>query len=406
MKSLHVWPSKDIDFSWTDVGYAVRMCLSIFPERRQKAELPIQTNGNSLFCLSVRAAFDLYLNARSLEDGDECIFVGVNVPDMIRIAESHRLRVCGVDIDPITTELDLPQLESNINPRTRFVVVPHLFGHRLALRPVLELASRYDLDVIEDCAQAFAGKCWWGTQGVTLSLFSFGPMKTATALQGSVAIVRNPDLYESMKRKLSSYPVQSTWRYFLRIVRFVALKIATQPSVYGVLIRVMRVLGINHENVVHAFTKSASVSSFQQWLHTQPCASLKRVIEWKVNHSDADIELRISKGSSLHETIGEGVPLVLRDQRPNMFWMVPVLVDNPDSLKNALRNNGFDAVSGRLVTVNCEETKGAKRLSSAVMLPFSPQMSDKDLQRIGIVTTKYHAGSTNSVEFDSRDLSN
>ena len=406
MKRLHVWPCKDIDFSWTDVGYAVRMCLTIFPERRQKSEVPIQANGDSLFCLSVRAAFDLYLNARSWQDGDECIFVGVNVPDMIRIAESHDLRVRGVDMDPITTMVELSQLEANINPRTRFIVVAHLFGHRLDLRQVIDLASRYGLDVIEDCAQAFAGRSWWGTRGVTLSLFSFGPMKTATALQGAVAVVRDAALFEMMASKLTTYPVQPTWRYFLRIVRFGSMKVATQPLIYGVLFRLMRMLRINHENVIHASTKSASGKLFQRWLRTQPCTALIRVIERQICSSDADLKLRISKGSSLHAAIGEGVSLVVRDQHPNVFWMVPVLVDDPESFKNVLRSSGFDAVSGRLATVNCEDTKGAKRLSSAVMLPFSPQMSDKDLQRIGIVATKYHAGSTNSVEFDHRDLSN
>ena len=364
--------------------------------RENERKFLIESDAASLFCMSVRAAFDLYLCARAWANGDECIFVGVNVPDMIRIAESHDLRVCGVDIDPVTTKVDLSQLEANINPRTRFVVVPHLFGHRLDLRPVVELANRYGLDVVEDCAQAFAGKRWWGTQGATLSLFSFGPMKTATALQGAVVIVREQNLLEMMARLRATYPLQPTWRYFLRIVRFVAMKVATQPSVYGVLVRAIRVLGINHENVVHAFTKSASASSFQRWLHTRPCSSLKRVIEWKVHHSDSGIQLRVSKGSSLHKAIGEGVPLVLRDQHPNVFWMVPVLVDDPVSFKHTLRRNGLDAVSGRLAAVNCEGTKRAKILSSAVMLPFSPRMSDAVLQRIGVVATKYHADSKNS----------
>ena len=391
MKTLRMWPCKDIDFSWSDVGYAVRVCISAFRRRSKNRGFPIQADGAAFFCISVRAAFDLYLSVRAWEQGDECVFVGINVPDMFRIAESHGLRVLGVDIDPITTEVDLEQLEASIKSNTRFIVVPHLFGHRLDLRSVVELASQHGLDVVEDCAQAFAGKHWWGTKGVVLSLFSFGPMKTATALQGAVAIVRDPSLSTAMKRTLATYPVQPGWRYFLRIVRFGAMKVATQPLIFGALIRTLQFFRIDHESIIHASTKSTASTSFERWLRAQPCTALICVISRQINKADASMQLRISKGLELESAIREDVPLVLRNRQPNVFWIVQVLVDDPVKLKDALRVEGFDAMSGRLVAMDGVKMSGTDTLEKAVILPFWPRMKEADVQRLGNVVSDYFA---------------
>ncbi|MCY3857778.1 MAG: DegT/DnrJ/EryC1/StrS family aminotransferase [Gammaproteobacteria bacterium] len=391
MKRLRLWPCKDIDLSWLDVCYAFGMCFLSAIVGRERAEFRLLSDDTVLTCMSVRAAFDLYLTARNWDQGDECIFVGLNVPDMFRIAESHGLCVCGTDIDPITTQADLFQLRSRINPRTRFIVIPHLFGHRLDLRNVIELAERQGIDVIEDCAQAFSGKYWWGTRGATVSLFSFGPMKTATALQGAVAIVRDSVLANAMKCELATYATQPTWRYLARVLRFAAIKIATYPVIYGLLVYGIRKIQVNHEDLIHSSTKSLSNDGFKTWLRARPCGALVRVLERRVEESDASVRLRELKGTVLHEAIANEVPLVLRNRRPNSYWMIPVLADDSEKFKNALRNKGFDALSGRLATIGSKKLNGSERLEKSVMLPFSPRMLDAELHRLGVVVTAYAA---------------
>ncbi len=391
MKRLRLWPCKDIDLSWLDIVFALRMCFLCPIVGGGSWGLGLRNDDTVLPCMSVRAAFDLYLTARRWGQGDECIFVGLNVPDMFRIAESHGLSVCGTDIDPITTQADLFQLRARINPRTRFVVIPHLFGHRLDLRDVIELAERHGIEVIEDCAQAFSGQHWWGTQGATVSLFSFGPMKTATALQGAVVVVRDSVLAKAMKRELATYATQPTWRYLVRVLRFAAMKIATYPLIYGLLVYGIRKFQVDHEYLIHSSTKSVSSDGFTTRLRTRPCRALVRVIERRVEESDASLQLRELKGTVLHGAIANEVPLVLRNRRPNSYWMIPVLADDVEKFKNALRDKGFDALSGRLAAIGSEKLSGAEKLEESVMLPFSPRMSDVELNRLGVVVTAYNA---------------
>ena len=386
MTKLRLWPCKDIDFAWCDVAYALRMCVSTGKSRLAGKSL-LDSETQSIVCISVRSAFDLYLTSRGWGRKDECLFVGLNVPDMYRLAARRGLRVVGVDIDPCTTEVDMLQLQEKISKNTRFIVVSHLFGYRYRIDKIIELANGFGIDVVEDCAQAFAGSSWSGSEGATLSLFSFGPMKTATALQGAIAIVREPALQESMNRLLITYPTQPTWRYCARILWFSAMKAASHPLIYALIVNVLRIFRVDHEALIHTMTKSTDVS---RWLRMKPCDALIRVIQHRVANTDADMARRYSKGSQLIGTISRTTNLVIRDQQPNAFWMVPVLVRDPERFKNVLRSEGFDAVSGRLEAVKEEvDTEGTLSLANAVMLPFSPRIPNEELQRLGYIVNLY-----------------
>ena len=59
-----------------------------------------------------------------------------------------------VDIEPSTFNIDVRQIENAITSRTRAIIPVHLYGHMAEMDPILELASRYGLVVIEDAAQS------------------------------------------------------------------------------------------------------------------------------------------------------------------------------------------------------------------------------------------------------------
>ena len=59
-----------------------------------------------------------------------------------------------VDIDEATFNIDPARIEAAITPRTKAIIVVHLFGQPAAMTPILEIARRHSLFVIEDCAQA------------------------------------------------------------------------------------------------------------------------------------------------------------------------------------------------------------------------------------------------------------
>ena len=388
-----MWPCKRPDLAWSDWRFALRRCLAP-PHWSQAAEAVERAWGSErgvLACLSVRSAFDLYLAARRWAPGDEIVFSALTVPDMPALARAHGLRVVPVDVDPGTGAWRLDDLERAFGPRTRAAVLTHPFGARLDVAPAVDLARGRGIEIVEDCAQAYAGPAWRGHPDCDLALFSFGSMKTATALGGAVAHVRDPETFERMRRCRASQPVQSTAAFLRRVLIAGALKGAGNPRVYGVLAAVLDEAGVDRERWAHRLTRNVRPGTAT--LRQRPCAALLALLERRLAEGDAPMTRRTAPGRTLFDALGPAVCLPTRHAEPHAYWMVPVVVPDADACKEALRRGGFDAMSGRLCAVSVEggDMPGAARLAEAVHLPFDPDMPPAELVRLGELMTRVDA---------------
>ncbi|MCA3647238.1 MAG: DegT/DnrJ/EryC1/StrS family aminotransferase [Methylobacterium sp.] len=133
----------------------------------------------------------IYLNP---EPGDEIILspvtdIGTAIPIMAQLAVP-----VFADVDPATQNLTAATIEACLTPRTRAIIVTHVFGAPADMDPIMELAERRGLFVIEDCAQAhlatYKGRIC-GTIG-HLGCFSFQQSKHMTTGDGGM-VVANED---------------------------------------------------------------------------------------------------------------------------------------------------------------------------------------------------------------------
>jgi dTDP-4-amino-4,6-dideoxygalactose transaminase len=100
------------------------------------------------------------------------------------------------DVDPLSGNVTAETIERVIGPKTRAVIVTHLFGNPADMGPILELAARRGVVVIEDCAQAY-GATYGGRPVGTLGdigCFSLQQGKHITTGEGGVVIARDPAL--------------------------------------------------------------------------------------------------------------------------------------------------------------------------------------------------------------------
>lgn len=107
-----------------------------------------------------------------------------------------------VDIDPHTFTIDPLLIERAITPRTKAIVVVHLYGQSADLDPILDLAQRHGLRVIEDCAQAHGAR--YGSRRVgslgDIAAFSFYPTKNLGAIgDGGLVATDDPALAERVR---------------------------------------------------------------------------------------------------------------------------------------------------------------------------------------------------------------
>lgn len=145
----------------------------------------------------------LHLAIRALEigTGDEVITVAHTAVATVSAIELAGATPVLVDIDPHTYTIDPAALERALTPRTKAIIPVHLYGSAADLSPIIDLARRHGLKVIEDCAQAHGAMYRrqrvgsWGD----VACFSFYPTKNLGAMgDGGFVATNNPAVYERL----------------------------------------------------------------------------------------------------------------------------------------------------------------------------------------------------------------
>ena len=103
---------------------------------------------------SARMAFYLVLKHK-FKAGDEVIFPVMGFPLYVKIALQLDLKPKYVDVEEKHLTIDINQLEASITSNTKGIVVTHLFGYPCNMDKVMEIANKYGVPVIEDCAQSY-----------------------------------------------------------------------------------------------------------------------------------------------------------------------------------------------------------------------------------------------------------
>lgn len=159
-------------------------------------------------------ALDAAVAALDIGSGDEVI-----LPTFTIISCITQIIRCGatpvlVDSDPVTWNMDVSKVESRITARTKAIMVVHIYGLPVDIEPLLQIAGRHGLKVIEDAAemhgQEYRGRpC--GSFG-DLSTFSFYPNKHITTGEGGM-IVTDSDALAERCRSLRNLCFQAGRRF-------------------------------------------------------------------------------------------------------------------------------------------------------------------------------------------------
>lgn len=160
----------------------------------------------STYSVGVASGTDaLHLALRSLGvgAGDEVITAANSFIASASAIEMVGARPVLVDIDPQTYTLDPQRVEEAITPRTRAIIPVHLYGQPADMDPIMRLAARYDLSVVEDAAQAHGAEYRGRRVGSIgdVGCFSFYPAKNLGAYGDAGAITTDdPELARRLLR--------------------------------------------------------------------------------------------------------------------------------------------------------------------------------------------------------------
>ena len=172
-------------------------------------------------CVAVNSgtsALHLAFLAAGIAPGDEVITTAMTFIATASAIAYSGARPVLVDIDPVTWNIDPSQIEAAIGPHTRAIVPVHLHGRMAEMEPILAIARRHRLLVVEDAAQAHGAELGGRRAGSfgDVACFSFYAGKNLGACgEGGAAVSRNPDFVKRM-RLLRDWGAEQKYLHTLR----------------------------------------------------------------------------------------------------------------------------------------------------------------------------------------------
>jgi dTDP-4-amino-4,6-dideoxygalactose transaminase len=164
------------------------------------------------------SALHLALLAVGVGPGDEVLTVPFTFVATVAAIRYTGARPVFVDIDPTSFTLNVQQLEAAITPRTKAILPVHLYGQPADMDPILDIARRHGLRVIEDAAQAH-GAAYKGRPAGSLgdlACFSFYPGKNLGAYgEGGMVLTRDPG-YARTLRMLRDWGAERKYEHVLQ----------------------------------------------------------------------------------------------------------------------------------------------------------------------------------------------
>jgi len=160
-------------------------------------------------------ALHLALSALGVKPGDEVI-----IPDLTFVATAHAIRHCFakpvlVDVTRSYWCINPDRIEEKITDKTKAIVPVHLYGNPCDMKPILEIAEKHGLFVVEDAAEALGSEYMGRKVGSfgDIGCFSFYGNKIITTGEGGMCVTNNDDLAERM-RLLRNQAMHPKRRYY------------------------------------------------------------------------------------------------------------------------------------------------------------------------------------------------
>jgi perosamine synthetase len=147
---------------------------------------------------SCTAALQVSVQALGLQEGDEVITTPQTFWATAWPVVARKCRIRFADIDPNSLNIDPNTIEPLITSKTKAIYVVHYGGQAVDMDPVMEIARRHNLAVVEDCAHAPGAKYkgrYMGTIG-DIGCFSFHSLKNMTSGEGGMLLTNDERLYK------------------------------------------------------------------------------------------------------------------------------------------------------------------------------------------------------------------
>jgi dTDP-4-amino-4,6-dideoxygalactose transaminase len=209
---MHV-PLLDLKAQYASIKEEIRAALDevlesqlfILGPKVEELEKKIAAYSNVKYAVGVSSGSDallVSLMALDIGRGDEVITSPFTFFSTAGVIARLQAAPVFVDIDPVTYNIAPEKIEAAVTARTKAIIPIHLFGQCADMQPIMEIASKYGLIVIEDAAQSLGAEYRGRRAGTIghLGIFSFFPSKNLGGFgDGGMFVTNDEVLYERVK---------------------------------------------------------------------------------------------------------------------------------------------------------------------------------------------------------------
>lgn len=345
---------------------------------------------------SGRVALYWLLKALDLRRGDEVITQAFNFPAVPAAVQAAGAVPRFVDLAPDTFEPDPAHLEEVIGPRTRAVVITHLYGNPADLSALREVCDRHQVPFIEDCAQAI-GATYQGRPVGTFglgALFTFGVTKNFTLLAGGAAASADPEVAARVAELASQHPQVGAARTLYLAAHSTGLTVVTRPWPFSLglfpALRLMESVGLDP---VHHIMGEPPMPLTDIPRAPRPSASMAAVGMVQLGRYEALNRARTRNGWYLRKLLrGAGGFTLCPMREGSVFVSFPLYHHRREELAFQLQQRGVDSDLGFMSDCSTLEMFAgpsttpcphARRAAEQILhLPIYPQLNKRDLDRV------------------------
>jgi len=407
MKKIRTLPRANIYVSFSDL---VHVFFKILTGRLSKTEKVKEFEfafgkyyGREALALPhARIALYYILKNLNLPEKSEVIMTPVTIADMVNMIHLQGLNPVFCDLGKLTYNIDYEELEKKITGNTKALFITHLNGFATDMDRVLDIVSRHNLILIEDCSQVFGAKFkgkYLGTFGHA-AIFSLSLLKTCSTLFGGMIISDNAELLKKIKNDTKDFPLPSKTILLSSVFKNMIISMAFNRKFFGALtyqlIRLMSVkidkfMACNPKIPLRTCLDAEMLTSYTDIQAEMGLKKLKTV--------DAEDEKRIKTAKVLLDKVSPGVkaylPKLPKDAK-NVYWRIPLRVKDPKHFLKYMINRGIDTFRTNLVLCSQEYDKYRTDTPEAflskfnsVFIPIHSDFKEDDMIYVAEVLNDY-----------------
>jgi|GEM_PF-171237 len=325
----------------------------------------------------------------NLKDGDEVILPAFTYFAVPAVIVKLGLKPVFVDISPVNFEMDVEDIKKSITGRTRVIIPTHLCGFACAMDKILDIAGKYNIAVIEDCAQSLGAEYKNKKTGSfgKAAYFTFGVTKNFTTLGGGMIATNDKELAENIQGSVKSMRSPGAVTCFFKLLEGYIMKLATSAILFPGVYCIMRMFSFFGIDIIGCIFNEKSSA-----IGDPPLTGRLNNVQAELGLaqlSDLDRKngIRMRIGSGLYDKLrgSENIQVPLPEvNAKNIFSTCPVLVKDKKNVRKILLKKGIDVSAGYMR--DCSRLEAFKEFKKhcpnasraeerALYLPLYPEMA-------------------------------